>query len=261
MSFDDDLFDARRRPRLGAFAKRAYATVFGDLGRFLDQNVFWLLAFFVTIECLDLYLPGTAKQGVASLAGTFFATGIAVGWHRYVLLGEERAPLSALRFGMREGRFWLLSLAFGAASVFFGIALSLTAVVVRAALPLAGFFLVVVGFAVALGLVAILVARLSLAFPLIAIDERAPLQTAWAASRAHGWFIFKLMFVTTIPMAVMIQLSRWLGVQLAPTAGTYIRLAFSFVSDGFWVATICIGAAAISLVARALLGNLRDVTA
>jgi len=261
MSFDDDLFDARHRPRLGAFVRRAYASVFSDLGRFVDQNVFWLLAFFVTVECLDLYLADTAKQAAASLTGSLFASGIAVGWHRYVLLGEERSPLAALRFGTREGRFWLLSLTFAAATLLFAVALSFTAVFVRAALPPGGIFLVIVGSAVALGLGAFLTARLSLAFPLIALEERAPLRTAWAASRMHGWFIFKLMFVTTLPMVVVIQASRWIGLQLAPTAGPYIRMAFALLSDGFWVAAVCIGAAAISLAARALLGNARDVTA
>ena len=261
MSFDEDLFDARHRLRLGPFAKRAYATVLADLGGFVDQNAFWLLGFFVVVECVDLYLAGAASLLARSLTASLFAAAVAVGWHRHVLVGEARSPLSALRFGPREARFWLLSVAFSAVGGVVAFGFGLAAVIVRTAFPSAGFLLVIAAAVGALGVGAFLAARLSLAFPLIAIDERKPLQRAWAASRMHAWFIFKLMFVTTVPFAAVIPLIRWTGLELAPVGGSYVRLAFSFVSDGLWVADICIGAAAISLVTRALLGHIRNVTA
>jgi hypothetical protein len=191
--------------------------VFEDLGRFFRLCGAWIAIIFVVFVAVLALVGPKALQTATAGAHAHYSVAwglatfvllvavsvsniaFAVAWHRSVLLGERVEPRQALRFGWREVRFFLYSLAVvliyiaaTAANIAVGI---LVGIVVASGGKLAGGHLG--GWAIAIAVLWVIVvaciaapflARLSLGLPAVAVEEPpGVLRRSWHRGWGNGW--------------------------------------------------------------------------
>ncbi len=175
------------------------------------------------------------RRGGAMLVGLLFAAMyvavfimFAVAWHRRYLLPDELTTVrAALRWGWRQTRFLLLTIAVGLIAAL-AYAVSLTVVSL-----IGGLFLrdqgqsAIGGLTFAALVIAALVmalsiyGRLSMWFPSTAVDHRMSLRACWAFSRGNGWRLALIIVLVTIPFLVLMLV-------------IYVPLAFAMLGTGLF---------------------------
>lgn len=172
---------------------------------------------YLLIDIAELYVQGNLSFVLLSIASVAVNTIMAVSTHRVILIGpEDVTPMSAFNWSNRETRF-----------VAYGILMGVMLVVVM--LPL--LLIPQVGGFIALPIVAWLVARLSLIFPAIAVDENVSLSKAWELSREHQL----LMVLVVVVIPVLFYLPAMLIAQIP-----YSSVIVSLVSTLALVLTIAL---------------------
>jgi hypothetical protein len=142
---------------------------------------------------------GHPVQFLLAAAEQVFATGFAVGIHRYVLIGEIRPGLGFFRWDRHFVRYMLLTL------------LLLLLVVVAAVVVLGA-----IGFdpakldavtalvgAAALFAVSVTISRLSLLLPSAALGDDVPARTVWKATERNGFRLLAATLLIALPFVIV----------------------------------------------------------
>jgi hypothetical protein len=182
-----------------------YAEVGGQPGRSLRFSSALVLPY---LALSPIVLPeqrlGAAGPGMMALAVLQFvlmfcvSIVLAIRWHRYVLLGEDDARFLTVPFGRRELRYFGRSLLVGIVTMAVMISTVVPfGILVGMVLANGGFAgaiapLLLAGVAYLLGI--LVIARLGLVFPAVAIDREAKLAASWRATRAHWCPFFSCSF-------------------------------------------------------------------
>ncbi len=186
------------------------------------------------------------RRGGAMLSGLLFAAisvavviMFAVAWHRRYLVPDELTTVrAALRWGWRQTRFLLLTIAVGLiAALAYAVSVLVFALIgglfILVASLIDGFLLsdqgqtVIGGLAfaalvIAAGLLALSIyGRLSMWFPSTAMDHRLSARECWAFSRGNGWRLALIIVLVTIPFLVLMLV-------------VYMPLAFAMLGTGLF---------------------------
>jgi hypothetical protein len=237
-------------------AKAAYGTVFGDFYGFLAQNALWIVVMAIITEGIAFLLAFNRMFALNWPINTFITVtmgaAIAVGWHRRILIDEVRTGGSALRFGLRELKFTFYMITIMVISYLpIGIFTFVFALLLTSGAWMA-FVLLPIGFAITM----YLGMRLTLGFPLIALERPDAMRTAWDMSKGYVWRFLGLAFMTVIPLTLAGQLISKLAGHVGGTSiflGVILDIAFVAI----YVVSICVGAAAFSFALRGLT-NIRE---
>jgi hypothetical protein len=202
---------------IGPAIGEAFGLIFADVARFFALGGSWLLAVAALLMLTTLSLIGwpnlvilPALAAMACfLAGAASFTVMAL---RVVMRRPVTPPGLTLRFGARERRFArhavLVILLLAAALFGFLVALPALARSLFAAAPLAVAmpvlaFLLLLCFAAAAA-----ASRLALAFPALALDERAPpFAPAWHRGEGNGGRIFVGLLGCALPFLMLQRLA------------------------------------------------------
>ena len=175
------------------------------------------------------------RRGGAMLSGLLFAAisvavfiMFAVAWHRRYLVPDELTTVrAALRWGWRQTRFLLLTIAVGLIAAL-AYAVSLTVVSLIGGLLLGDQGQTAIGglafaaLVIAAGLLALSIyGRLSMWFPSTAVDHRMSLRACWAFSRGNGWRLALIIVLVTIPFLILLLV-------------VYVPLAFAMLGTGLF---------------------------
>ncbi len=156
--------------------------------------------------------PSTAGTWLGALALLYLFAVFAVGWHRTILLGEDRAdgPLG-IRFGKRESRYfgliWLCFVGILGSTVLFIIADRMIAAGLGTG---ANGILVLSRIASVIALWYVL-GRLGLAFAALSIDRRFGLGESWNTTTGNGLRLLATYFLALVVGAMGLWGLIWLG--------------------------------------------------
>ena len=193
----------------------------------------WPPLFATTPEEIEAAMAN--RWGGAMLVGLLFAAiyvavfiMFAVAWHRRYLVPDELTTVrAALRWGWRQTRFLLLTIAVGLIAAL-AYAVSLTVVSLIGGLLLRDQGQTAIGglafaaLVIAAGLLALSIyGRLSMWFPSTAVDHRMSLRACWAFSRGNGWRLALIIVLVTIPFLVLMLV-------------VYVPLAFAMLGTGLF---------------------------
>lgn len=187
----------------------------GYRGLFRDWRAFVASAWpwWVVLLLLTFGIEAFADPGLRSITGAIVALVLwtvagavfLVGWHRHVLLGEAVAGRASLHFGRRELRFLVTGILFYLVLVAPMVAIGLFVGILGPAV--AGTVLdrvLAFGPVAALAIMIIVAPRLSLAFPMVALDAPGrPLATAWQLGRGQTWRLFGGALLVIVPFGLV----------------------------------------------------------
>lgn len=194
---------AVRKIAVIATVHAAYSTVFGNVAQVVKAALLPLaLALAISMVALTMGQQRVLEVLLAILSFVPY-TIFGVAWHRYSLLGPDRAPPSALPAW--RGRHWR----------FFGYAVAMQIIVQLIAVMAVPFVQAMgggpqqltAGSAVAM-LAVLLIAlsvpyvlvRLSFVFPAAAVDERYGLQHAWTHTKGQGLRLIAALLLAAVPI-------------------------------------------------------------
>ncbi|CAN5133904.1 hypothetical protein BH10PSE7_BH10PSE7_41460 [soil metagenome] len=163
------------------------------------------------------------------------SAGIAVNWHRYILLDDIPHGGMLLRFDGLMWRYLGNLLLIGLLIFIAMIPFSLVAALLNAQPP--G---LVAAFFVALPFAGLLFLRLGIKLPAIALGRNDfGFQDAWRATAGNGWQIVQL-FLLNIGAAILVSFAIYLIEQVielaSPQAAGFVSFAVEFVAN--WIFTI-----------------------
>ena len=203
---------AIQRVPIGQTMRGAYAAVFGSLGLLFKAAALPFLLSLVVLG-LSLMTGGSAFLSfVLTVVGFVPYTLFGVAWHRLTLLGPAQgAPVVFPAWRRRHwrflgyvatitGLFYLLVLPF--------IAFGTSNFTVEGA-AMVGTTTLILALAVLAAIVALpyMLLRFSFVFPAAAVDEDYGLANAWAHTRGQGFRLLATLFVTALPMLIVIGLA------------------------------------------------------
>jgi hypothetical protein len=164
-----------------------------------------LLIYAAVTILADIFLNGLGEaagrpvQFLFAAAEQVFATGFAVGIHRYVLAGEIRPGLGFFRWDRHFVRYILLTL----------LLLLLVVVAAVVVLGTVGFdpakldaATTLVGSA-ALFAVSVIISRLSLLLPSAALGDDVPARTVWKSTERNGFRLLATALLIAFPFLVV----------------------------------------------------------
>jgi hypothetical protein len=203
----------------------AYRSVFSDGSRVVLRSAAWF-GLLVLANLLAFFLAQGAGPGISDLIGLVVSiaayVSLAVGWHRSVIVGETpRSAGEALRFGPREWRF--LGISILAVLIVVGpLVIVMTLATAAGKADGIGFLL---ASSAAVGWALFVTARLSLAFPLIAVDGApTPLRTSWHMT-ARSWLrILATIIAAGAPFIIVVELLGLLASNVSGPAGLIVLL-------------------------------------
>lgn len=239
-----------------------------------------LLILFTANILFGAYAPGAESVNLFAeifrISGnltiqTVVAAAVLVGWHRFVLLGEEARPGGSFAaIGRRELRYlaaWvglsvLFLVLFIAAWAFVLVLFFFAMAIIKLVLLLAGsggaiplgetnqFVVLELAAIPAAMLIAAYVAiRLSLILPAMAVDRDRAMRRAWGISSGQGWRLVLASFFTLIP-AEIISIGVALGARTAYDTALFVPLAL--VAAAGLVLLIVVTGTVLSLFSRDL---------
>ncbi len=190
----------------------AYVVTFGNLKAFFAIAAIPIAITAIVLTAVYIFFGQALAAGesqVPSLWGWFWwvlnlvlYVAFAVGWHRFVLLGQrDTASPIQFRWGRRGTKF----------AIYFAI-LSLLYMVGGAIVIGMGEILgpadggpamiasLMFAFFISSVAVAVVWIRCIFVFPAIAVDERTDLRMAWEQSKGVSWRLFGMLFVAGIPL-------------------------------------------------------------
>ncbi len=248
-------------PRL---ALQAYALTFAGVDTILRLG--WLAAFLFSTTQLFVRLspPEVSDDGaeivfatgdmayfvVMAIVGFCIQTMVAVGWHRAVLLGESHAERRFhLRFGRNELLYTVVAVVL---LLFFAMGMGMLPAAMEmngSDIPLALFFLA--------GpiLATLVVSRLSLILPAVAIGKSYDIRDSWQASQGNGARLAALYLLVGVPLAAAQFLMPLLMSSVAALGlGGIADVVTSFVGTLVMLILLCTLVSAMSLAYRELAG-------
>lgn len=239
-----------------AVVKGTYAAVFRDFSGFVASIWIWLVltwAASLGIGYLSLVLPSAVRQlHLAQLIIVPMYAGMAVVWHRYVQLHEEKRGIRTLRFGYRELKLFAIAsmLLIGLLGpIVLGGGIVQTGRGAKLALRLVALYSLVLSFAFFY-----VTLRLSLTFPLTATDESHVFDKSWGMLKGKLLRLFAVLLVTYYPTLFLVGKLSEVGL-LAIARKSYL-LVF-FIHALIMVASalgVCLAATAFSLALMHLRG-------
>ncbi len=188
----------------------------------------------------------------------------AVAWHRRYLVPDELTTVrAALRWGWRQTRFLLLTIAVGLiAALAFAVSLLVISLVGAFLLRDAGQTaiggLAFAALVIAVGLVVLSIyGRLSMWFPSTAVDHRMSLRECWAFSRGNGWRLALIIVLVAIPMVLLALLVNVPMMLAVIGAGLFysltVQLVVSLIQLGISFIMTAVGVSALSIAYRELM--------
>ena len=229
------------------FAKHGYRSVARNPGILAKQSVPWLV-FLILVQGLivdPMALHGAINEFVAVVVEAAFVSGIGLGWYRLVLL-NERPHWSALISGKRGLKFFAWAvLAQAAISV-----ISLADVIPNSVIAQRDLKIIaLIVFLIA----AYFVLRISLGFPLTAIDAPKPIATAWRLSKGDVWLLCRVALLTYMPFQWSSMLLLKMAERVASSASAVLAagIVLGLVSMILIVVGACVTAGAFAEVMRA----------
>lgn len=241
--------------------KASYGTILHSFGTFLAKTwAWWLLAFLIN-ESIGFVLGVTRSVNAQHILLPFIPTlvlyGLAVMWHRSILLGEDPRGFRAIRFPFR---FWKF---LGVAALFtFCVFSPLYLLAEVAVVPRGGLAFKLIFILSALGLSGAFFyvgLRLSLTYPLIATDETNVFDKSWELLKGNLWRVLGIGGLIYLPVAVLIQILESLSARtesLTMSLGSFMMiLIFDVLTNFIFVLATCAWAAAGSLSLMHLRGT------
>ena len=229
----------------------------------------WPQMFATTPEEIEAAMAN--RWGGTMLGGLLFAAiyvavliMFAVAWHRrYLVPGELTTVRAALRWGWRQTRILLLTIAVGLiAALAYAVSLLVVSLIGvfllgdqgRSAIDGLAFAALVI----AAGLVVLSIyGRLSMWFPSTAVDHRMSLRECWAFARGNGWRLALIIVLVAIPM-VLLSLFVNVPMMLAVIgAGLFysltVKLVVSLIQLAISLIMTAAGVSALSIAYRELM--------
>ncbi len=229
----------------------------------------WPPLFATTPEEIEAAMAN--RWGGAMLVGLLFAAinvavfiMFAVAWHRRYLVPDELTTVrAALRWGWRQTRFLLLTIAVGLiAALAFAVSFFVVSLIGGLLLDdqgqtaLGG--LAFAALVIAVGLVVLSIyGRLSMWFPSNAVDHRMSLRECWAFSRGNGWRLALIIVLVAIPMVLLALLVNVPMMLAVIGAGLFysltVQLVVSLIQLGISFIMAAAGVSALSIAYRELI--------
>ncbi|MFO1035902.1 MAG: hypothetical protein U1E45_03580 [Geminicoccaceae bacterium] len=213
--------------------RHAYLDLYANWQGLLQVGGIWLLL----VWALMMLTGSPALDLLANIALMLAVAAVAVAWHRHIL---ENAPLTARVAPLDTGVFRYLCY-----TILFGVVIGLVPLFVFGALGAATgpgqvtLSLPGVALGAAFFIAAIYIAmRLQLVFPAAAIgDDGIGFARSWDITQGNGWRLCLGLFLTTVPVAiVMLALTYLLG-WLAASTGSIVAqgLASLAIAASSWL--------------------------
>lgn len=200
----------------------AYRTVFGDGSRVVVRSAAWFGILLLTNLLVSFFVSSSLLIELIGLVVSLAAyVSLAVAWHRAVIVGEvPRTTGETVRFGPREWRFLGISLL----AVLIAVGpLILVALSFSERGASSGAYIAAISAAGAYAL--FMTARLSFAFPLVAIDRSpTPLRTSWQMTRSCWLRLLAAFVLAAIPFAVAGQVLGYVSRGIAGVPALVIIL-------------------------------------
>jgi hypothetical protein len=227
----------------------SYASVFRDLKGFFAKTWVWILLLWAEQIAVGLATPHLPESmlvdELTSIPSMLIFAGVAVAWHRKILVDERKQGLRAVSLRAREWKYFAIAFL-----MYLGALVPLVA----------GYALTDRSNWWAISLFTLLIAdiyivtRLSVVYPLLAIDESEPFSRSWRLLRGRVFRTFMIFLLTTIPLSLV---GRWID-KLSTAAfdqgRDLVGYAVSGISCAVSIMSACVLAASLSL----LLMRVRD---
>ena len=229
----------------------------------------WPPLFATTPEEIEAAMAN--RWGGAMLVGLLFAAFyvavfimFAVAWHRRYLVPDELITVrAALRWGWRQTRFLLLTIAVGLiAALAFAVSFFVVSLIGGLLLDdqgqtaLGGLAFAALVIAAALVVLSIY-GRLSMWFPSTAVDHRMSLRECWAFSRGNGWRLALIIVLVAIPIVLLALLVNVPMMLAVIGAGLFysltVQLVVSLIQLGISFIMAAAGVSALSIAYRELI--------
>ncbi len=231
----------------------SYRHTFANLGLLVRVSWQWFVLISAAVLTLAaLSIEGEVGQTLVDLAASALFTvascAVAVTWHRIALIGLRPRRRITIVFGLRELKYFLLSLAIVLAA--FAVALTLILTLVQMVGP--GFYPRTTVAVILLGLL-LIITRISLRITAVTIDDRTMgFARSWRLTRGNTWRLTFGFIACTAPFFgvkyLVDQTAARLGESGMAAAGTGVGLA----GGALMFLGIAVGAAFFSQAYRAL---------
>lgn len=231
----------------------SYRYTFANLGLLVRVSWQWFAVISAAVLALAmLSIEDHVTRIFIGLAATMLFTAascaVAVTWHRVVLIGMRPRRRITIVFGLREAKYFLLSMSIVLAA--FAVSLALILTLARIVGP--GLYTRTTVALITLGLL-LVITRISLRITAVTIDDRAMgFARSWALTRGNTWRLTLGFIACTAPFFAVKYLvdqaaTRLVEAGMAP-AGTGLGL----VGGALLFLGIAVGAAFFSYAYRAL---------
>lgn len=213
-------------------------------------------------------VPGGAENRMAGPAGILLVITVpasiflwvvfSVAWHRAFLKPNESVTVSgALKWGRRQSRFLLLTIAVGLLIVLImaGGALVALAASSLSGVDQTGFAqnnflpLYLAGLACAL----VMSGRLALLFPATTVDHRMTFGESWETTRGNGWRIAIIVFLVALPIWVAARLLSVPIMFFGQTNSLTAMLLAGLVDQTLGFIGVAVGVSALSIAYRVIM--------
>jgi hypothetical protein len=223
------------------------------------QGASYVTGSYRSLELVLLLICGLFSQ---ELARALILAPLAVGVHRFVLMGERARGIISLRYAHTWNFVaYLVMLQWVPTATIVTVAALTAGFNESSGVPLNWLFFLVAALAVAFAFAALIISsiQLALVFPALATDVasrdwRERLRTSWRLMRGNGMILFVSSILTAIPvwivLFVIIVVKRMISSGAALVAPSSDGFQVSFWSPALTVALVAVGAALLSWLYR-----------
>ena len=233
-----------------AAAREAYHGAWAHFGEMV--RLIWLPGIlYMALSVAAALMQEPRQEGLRfllELAALFLWPIIAVGWHRFVLIGDAAPGRFHLNFGRREARYLMVSILLGLLATPGLLIASISAVPSEPSLGMAGSL---IGF---LGILLLMVGiyyyvRLLLLLPAVAVDEPVNTRLILERTRGNFWRLVALVVIAGMPLFIIVFVLASLVV-LFDLPPFIVFIAAAGVSVFFMIVVVAV----LSIAYRELIG-------